>query len=66
MKTSQRIKNHPAVLDYDIDDTESWLRHDVILKDGYSFHGLDIQGERRTGLFKTVKEFFNAIPAKDI
>jgi hypothetical protein len=65
MRISPTIKNHPAVEDYDIDDTESWLRHDVILKDGYSFHGLDAPKERRCGLFRTVQEFINARPTKD-
>jgi hypothetical protein len=65
MKISIYIANHPMVLDYDIDDTESFLRHDVILKEGHSFHGLDSPRERRCGLFRTVADFKAAMPTKD-
>lgn len=65
MKKSNIIAKHPLVLSYDIDDTEECPRHDVILKDGCSFHGLDSPRERRTGLFKTVKDFLNSKPTID-
>lgn len=65
MKKSKHIANHPMVEDYNIDDTEDFLRHDVILKEGHSFHGLDAPGERRCGLFRTVADFKAARPSKD-
>ena len=65
MKKSKHIANHPMVEDYNIDDTEDFLRHDVILKQGYSFHGLDAPGDRRCGLFRTVADFKAARPSKD-
>ena len=75
MKTIPKtIINNPAVEDCDLDDNgitdegtgELVTRYDVLLKEGYSFHDLDSVGERRQGLFRTVKEFLKAEPKKDL
>jgi hypothetical protein len=65
MKISKYIANHPMVESYNLDDTEDYSRHDVILKDGHSFHGLDSPRERRCGLFRTVADFKAAMPTVD-
>jgi hypothetical protein len=65
MKKSKQISSHPMVEDYNIDDTGEFLRHEVILKQGFSFHGFDAPGERRLGLFRTVADFKAARPLKD-
>ena len=57
---------HPLVQDYDLDDTDGdYLRHDVLLHEGCSFHGLDAPKQRRTGLFRTVGDFLAARPTAD-
>lgn len=62
-KLSKTIQNHPAVKDYDLtDDCGDVPFHDVLLKEGWTFIGLDPWLRRRCGLFETVADFKRADP----
>lgn len=66
-KLSPKVTDHPAV--QECCSAEEGIRYDVLLKDGYHFAALDCnaaesdyQNRRRTGLFKSVKDFLSADP----
>lgn len=67
MVMSKRVTNHKAVAE--CCEAEEGIRYDVLLKEGYHFAALDCNAaesdyvrRRRTGLFKTVKDFLDADP----
>ena len=66
-KKSKTIQNHPAVEDYGLtgDTDHEPYAHDVLLKEGWTFIGLDHLCRRRTGLFGTVADFKRAKPVRE-
>lgn len=66
-KAPKSIISHPGVAECDdalARGCELPNRHDVLLKDGWTFEGLDHFAVRQCGFFASVQEFKNANPMR--